>query len=49
MNQAVKIFIGWDSREPIAADVCEFSIEKNSTIPVDIEMLKQDDLRKQLI
>lgn len=46
---SVKVFIGWDSREPIAADVCQYSIEKNSTIPVDIELLKQDDLRQQLI
>lgn len=48
-ESAVKLFIGWDSREPIAADVCEFSIEKNSTVPVDIEMLKQDDLRERLL
>ena len=48
-ESAVKIFIGWDSREPIAADVCQFSIEKNSTVPVDIEMLKQDDLRERLL
>lgn len=43
----VKIFIGWDSREPIAADVCEFSIERNASVPVEITMLKQDELRKQ--
>lgn len=47
--ESVKIFIGWDSREPIAADVCEFSIERNSSVPVDIEMLKQDELRERLI
>lgn len=48
-DQMINIFIGWDSREPIAADVCQFSIEKNSTIPVDIQMLKQDDLRSRLL
>lgn len=48
-ESAVKIFIGWDSREPIAADVCQFSIEKNSTVPIDIQMLKQDDLRERLL
>lgn len=47
--QMVNVFIGWDSRESIAADVCQFSIEKNSTIPVDIQMLKQDDLRNRLL
>lgn len=45
----VKIFIGWDSRESIAADVCEFSIERNATVPVSITMLKQEELRKQLL
>ena len=46
---AVPIFIGWDSREPMAAEVCKFSIEKNSSIPVDIHMLKQDDLRERFL
>ena len=49
MTEAVKVFIGWDSREPIAADVCQFSMEKNSTVPVDIQMLKQDDMRERLL
>lgn len=48
-DQTVKIFIGWDSREPIAADVCQFSLERNSTVPVDIQMLKQDELRDRLL
>jgi lipopolysaccharide biosynthesis glycosyltransferase len=43
----VKIFIGWDSREPIAADVCEYSIERNASVPVDVAMLKQEELRKK--
>ncbi len=41
----VTVYIGWDSREPIAADVCRYSILKHASIPVDIVMLKQDDLR----
>jgi lipopolysaccharide biosynthesis glycosyltransferase len=49
MTHPVKIFIGWDSREPIAADVCEYSIQKNSTMPVDIQMLKQELLREQML
>lgn len=49
MTNAVNVFIGWDRREPIAADVCQFSMEKNSTVPVDIRMLKQDDLRERLL
>lgn len=45
----VQVFIGWDSREPIAADVCEYSLEKNSSVPVAITMLKQELLREQLL
>lgn len=39
------VYIGWDSREPIAADVCKHSILEHASIPVDIVMLKQDELR----
>lgn len=42
-----KVFIGWDSREPEAAEVCRHSILKNSTIPVEIEFLQQPKLRDQ--
>ena len=41
------VYIGWDSREPIAADVCKYSILEHASIPVDIVMLKQNDLRKK--
>lgn len=41
------VYIGWDSREPIAADVCKYSILEHASIPVDIVMLKQDELRKR--
>ena len=44
-QRILNIYIGWDSREPIAADVCKFSILKHATIPVNIQYLKQDDLR----
>ena len=40
-----KIFIGWDSREPEAAEVCKYSILKHATVPVEIYFLKQADLR----
>ena len=39
------VYIGWDSREPIAAEVCRYSILQHASIPVDIVMLKQDELR----
>ena len=45
MEDILTVYIGWDSREPIAADVCRYSILKHASIPVDIQYLKQDDLR----
>ena len=42
----LKIFIGWDSREDIAYQVAKHSIEKHASVPVDIQPLKQRDLRK---
>jgi hypothetical protein len=42
-----RVYIGWDSREPEAADVCAHSILKHSSIPVEIVYLKQQDLRDQ--
>lgn len=44
-----KIFIGWDSREPEAAEVCKYSILKHATVPVEIHFLKQEELRAQEI
>jgi hypothetical protein len=42
-----RVYIGWDSREPEAAEVCAHSILKHSSIPVEIVYLKQQDLRDQ--
>ena len=39
------VYIGWDSREPIAAEVCRYSILQHASIPVNIVMLKQQELR----
>jgi lipopolysaccharide biosynthesis glycosyltransferase len=41
------VYIGWDSREPIAADVCKYSILAHASIPVKIVYLKQDELRSK--
>ncbi len=41
------VYIGWDSRETIAADVCELSIHHNASAPVVTHMLKQFQLREQ--
>lgn len=44
--EKLKIFIGWDSREDIAYQVCKYSIEKRSSIPVEIIPIKQHELRE---
>lgn len=42
----LRIFVGWDSREEIAYQVCKKSIEMHSSIPLQITPIKQDNLRK---
>ena len=44
-DETLNVYIGWDSREPIAADVCKYSIETNSSIPVNVTYLRQEHLR----
>ena len=41
------IFIGFDSKEPIASDICEYSLKKNSKGFLNINHLKLDDLKKK--
>ncbi len=41
----LRIFIGWDSRFPEPADVLRYSLLKHSTIPLDINYLKLDELK----
>jgi lipopolysaccharide biosynthesis glycosyltransferase len=39
-----KIFIGYEEKQKIAADVLKFSLLKHSTIPLDIQYLKLSEL-----
>jgi len=39
-----KIFIGYDSRMPIASDVLKYSLEKHSSTPLSIELLNLKEL-----
>jgi hypothetical protein len=43
----LRVFVGWDSREDIAYQVCRKSILKHASIPVDIQPIKQSELREQ--
>jgi lipopolysaccharide biosynthesis glycosyltransferase len=49
LNEPLKIFIGWDSREDIAYQVAKQSIKDTATIPVEIIPLKQKNLRKDKV
>jgi len=45
----MKIFIGYDSREKIASDICQLSIQKNSSKSFQINLLDQKELRNTKI
>ena len=40
-----RVFVGWDSREPIAYDVARHSLLKRASIPVEVTPIKVEDLR----
>jgi lipopolysaccharide biosynthesis glycosyltransferase len=42
-----RIFIGWDSREPIAYEVAKFSLARRASIPIDVRPIKLEELREQ--
>lgn len=43
----MKIFIGWDSKQQAASQVCEYTLRKYSSTPLDITHLKKQDLIDQ--
>lgn len=47
MPDRFRIYVGWDQREPEAFDVCKFSLERRSSIPVSVTPIKLDELRKR--
>lgn len=46
-GQALKIFIGYDSREAVASNVASHSITRHTQAETSIQLLKHRDLRKQ--
>jgi hypothetical protein len=40
-----RVYIGWDSREPIAYDVAKFSLERRASIPVAVSPIKLGELQ----
>jgi hypothetical protein len=45
MREPLKVFIGWDSREPAAFAVCAHSILTRARVPISITPLRQEALR----
>jgi len=43
----MKVFIGYDSREDLAYRVCKRSLEKHSSLPLDIQPIKQQEMRER--
>ena len=43
----LRIYVGWDSREEIAFEVCRRSIESRASAPVEVIPLKLPELRAQ--
>ncbi len=44
-NSPFRIFVGWDSREDIAYQVCRHSIAARASVPVEVIPIKQYELR----
>ncbi|MBN9044528.1 MAG: glycosyltransferase [Rhizobiales bacterium] len=44
MSEPLRIFIGWDSREPIAYEVARASALKHASVPLEIVPIKLQDL-----
>ncbi|MCH2128611.1 MAG: hypothetical protein MK179_05675 [Pirellulaceae bacterium] len=47
MSRVLSIYVGFDSTEADAFDVCKYSIQKYATQPIDVFPLKQHELREQ--
>ena len=45
-QEPLRIYVGWDSREDLAYQVCKESIEYHASVPVRIIPLKQKYLRR---
>ncbi len=46
MTAPLRVFIGWDPREPEAYDVAAFSLQRRASRPVQVTPLRQDALRR---
>jgi len=42
-----RVYVGWDSREDIAYQVCRYSLLKRASVPIEVIPLRQEELRAQ--
>ena len=42
-----RVFVGWDSREDIAYQVCRYSLLRRASVPIEVIPLRQEELRAQ--
>jgi len=47
VTKALKVFIGWDSSQVDAYEVCRHSILRHASGPVDVQPLRQEELRER--
>jgi len=47
IDEVFPIYIGWDSREAVAYDVCKYSIQRHTRQKLFIKPLRHKELRKQ--
>jgi hypothetical protein len=40
MSRPLRVYIGWDQRDALAYEVCERSLRKNASGPVEVIALK---------
>lgn len=45
MPAPLRVFVGWDRREPDAFDVCRYSLARRASIAVEIVPIKLDEMR----
>jgi hypothetical protein len=47
MSEALRLYVGYDSREDIAWQVCRYSVQQHASKPVEVTPLKLPELRAQ--
>ena len=46
-NSPFRLFVGWDSREDVAYQVCRYSIVARASVPIQITPIKREELRQR--